>query len=133
MAILGKSGVGCSCVRSGGGAKAQADPRRRRPAGQASAGATLELWPRGTWWPRKGPQQGWGEDERARAPAAPGPAPPLAPRQQRPGRSAPPPRAPGPHAARRPLTAAPASVPLAPPQQRRSADAAAAAIFRPPP
>lgn len=84
MAILGKSRVGCSCERSGGGAKAQADRRRRRPAGQASAGATLELWPRGTWWPRKGPQQGWGEDERARAPAAPGPAPPLAPRQQRP-------------------------------------------------
>lgn len=57
----------------------------------------------------------------------PRPSPPLAPRPcQRP--SSPHPRT----SRRHPLTAAPASVPLAPPQQRLSTDAAAA-IFRPPP
>jgi hypothetical protein len=117
--------------------------------GAAVCGAGDEPGP--GWWPRRsarprwnfgpgGPgsqrRQGWvpssvgrsgGPRPRCSRPS-PRPSPSLAPRPcQRP---------PSPHprtSRRHPLTATPASVPLAPPQQRLSADAAAAAIFRPPP
>lgn len=117
--------------------------RRRAERGcagtQTQTGAAEVCGPRWNFGPGRGPRKprkarkGPGQCGKKQGPRprcsrpSPRPSPTLAPQ---PGQR---PSSPHPRTSRRhPLTAAPASVPLAPPQQRLSTDAAAA-IFRPPP